>query len=34
MSVAGPDGTAVQERATKQASWDAFCAAHGVADAD
>ncbi len=33
MSVAVLDGTVVQECATKQALWDAFCAAHSIADA-
>lgn len=33
MSAAVPDGAVAQESAAKQALWDAFCAAHRVAEA-
>ena len=32
MSAAEPGGAAVRERLTKQALWDAFCAAHDIAE--
>lgn len=32
MMTVGPDVAVVQERATKQALWDTFCAAHSIAE--